>query len=224
MERKIILTEDGSHTVSIPEMGVTYHSIHGAIQESHHVFIQAGLHYIPDTLKTPCICIFEIGFGTGLNALLTYNEAEKNQLEIYYETIEPFPLNESEVKSLNYCEQLNRPDLQPLFEKMHSCEWEKEINLSPFFTLKKSTASLINYLPNKPVNLMYFDAFDPNVQPELWTKEVFKKMFSILQSNGVLVTYSSKGDVRRAMEESGFKVEKIPGAKGKREMIRAIKK
>ena len=224
MERKIILTEDGSHTISIPEMGVTYHSIHGAIQESQHVFIEAGLHYVSDILKvSDTVRIFEMGFGTGLNALLTYLKAEKSQLKIYYETIEPLPLNKEEVRSLNYCQQLNRSDLQSVFKKFHFCEWKKEIQLSSIFVFKKSINKLINHLPNKSFSLIYFDAFDPNIQPELWTKEVFKKLFSIIESNGILVTYSSKSDVRRAMQAAGFKVEKIPGAKGKREMIRAIK-
>ena len=223
MERKIILTEDSSHTISIPEMNVTYHSIHGAIQESQHVFIEAGLHYVSDSLKVSDTSIFEMGFGTGLNALLTYIEAEKNFLKIYYETVEPFPLNEKEVRSLNYCEQLNRSDLQPIFEKFHFPNLEKEIQLSPFFIFRKSTATLSTYLTNKLFNLIYFDAFDPNFQPELWTKEIFDKMFSMLQGNGILVTYSSKGDVRRAMQAAGFTVEKIPGAKGKREMIRGKK-
>ena len=224
MNRKIILTEDGSHTVSVPELNVTYHSVHGAIQESAHVFIEAGLKFLINSSAHQQLNIFEMGFGTGLNVLLTYMAAEKQQMRIYYETIETFPLTIEEVLFLNYCEQLNRSDLRPVFEKFHSCEWEKEIQLSPFFIFKKTDFPLINYSPNLPTNLIYFDAFDPKVQPELWTKEIFDKMFSILSPNGVLVTYSSKADVRRAMLPAGFSVEKIPGAKGKREMIRAIKK
>ncbi len=223
MERKIILAEDGSHTISIPEMNVTYHSIHGAIQESQHVFISAGLEPLIGNFTGPQLAVFEMGFGTGLNALLTYIEAEKQNLKIYYETIEPFPLNENEVKTLNYCRQLNRSDLQPIFERFHFCEWEKEIELSPLFTFKKTISDLLNFKPIKLFELIYFDAFDPRVQPELWTKEVFEKMFSILSPNGILVTYSCKGDVRRAMLSAGFTIEKIPGAKGKREMIRGRK-
>mgnify|MGYP001555594597 FL=1 len=223
MERKIIITEDGSHTVSIPEMGVTYHSIHGAIQESEHVFIEAGLSYVSGHPGIQDISILEAGFGTGLNALLTYIESEKKKLKIYYETIEPFPLNEEEVQSLNYCQQLNRPDLQFIFEQLHSSDYEKEIQFPPFFILKKSKADLSTFKTSDLFDLIYFDAFDPNVQPELWTKEVFEKLFSILEPNGILVTYSSKGDVRRALRSAGFTVEKIPGPKGKREMIRAKK-
>lgn len=228
MKRKIIITEDGSHTVSIPEMGVTYHSIHGAIQESKHVFIEAGLLFLIDQSTDKTIRIFEVGFGTGLNALLTYLEAEKRKLKIYYEAIEVFPLIKEEIQSLNYCEQLNRPELQSLFEQLHSCEpiaigWEKEIQLSSFFSLQKIKINLLNVKSFKLFNLIYFDAFDPKVQPELWTKGVFEKLYSILEPNGVLVTYSSKSDVRRALQSAGFIVEKIPGPKGKREMIRAKK-
>ena len=231
MERKIILTEDGSHTVSIPEMNVTYHSIHGAIQESQHVYIEAGLKFLVSSSAPQQINIFEIGFGTGLNILLTFIEAEKRKVKIYYETVETFPLTEEEVKQLNYCQHLNRDDLQTIFQKFHSCEWGKEIQLSPSFYFKKKNSSLLN-LPVrqtgfellKHFELIYFDAFDPKVQPELWTKRFFDKIFSILSPDGILVTYSSKGDVRRAMLASGFSVEKIPGAKGKREMIRAAKK
>jgi tRNA U34 5-methylaminomethyl-2-thiouridine-forming methyltransferase MnmC len=221
VERKIIITEDGSHTVSIPEMGVTYHSIHGALQESQHVFIEAGFNYVVNKLNDYQIKILEIGFGTGLNALLSYIEAEKRQLKIYYETVELFPLNEQEVLSLNYCNVLNRPDLQLIFEQLHSCEWEKEIQLPPFLKFQKTKSNLSDFKPIKLFELIYFDAFDPNVQPELWTKEIFEKLFSMLVPNGILVTYSSKGDVRRALQSARFTVEKIPGPKGKREMIRA---
>src|SRR5579885_3765618 len=173
-ERKIIITEDGSHTVSIPEMGVTYHSIHGAIQESKHVFIKAGLLFLIDQSPDKTFRIFEMGFGTGLNALLSYLEAEKRKLKIYYETIEPFPLKEEKVRSLNYCRQLDRSDLQPIFEQLHFCEWETKIEFSPFFIFKKTTTALLNFKQIDPFNLIFFDAFDPKVQPELWTKEVFE--------------------------------------------------
>lgn len=223
MERKIIITEDSSHTISIPEMGVTYHSVHGAIQESQHVFIEAGLKYLIDQKPNQPINIFESGLGTGLNALLTYIESEKKQLNIYYEAIEPFPLDIEEVKSLNYCPQLNRPDLQSVFIQLHVCEWETKIELTSLFTFKKTKTDLLNFNPLKLFHLIYFDAFDPKVQPELWTKEIFEQLYSILEPNGVLVTYCSKGDVRRALQSAGFTVEKIPGPIGKREMIRAKK-
>lgn len=222
MERKIIITEDGSNSISIPSINVTYHSIHGAIRESKHVFIDAGLHNIAGTHKD-LTRVFEMGFGTGLNALLTLIGMQKWNRKCYYETIELFPLEYKEVKSLNYCKQLARGDVQTLFERLHSCEWEKEITITPNFSFKKSKTNLLTFETSKPFHLIYFDAFDPNAQPELWTKEIFEKMFSILNPGGILVTYSSKGIVRRALQAAGFSVEKLSGPPGKREIIRAIR-
>ena len=129
MKRSLIVTSDGSHSISVPELNVTYHSIHGAIQESMHVFINAGLNF----LRNEVIQIFEVGFGTGLNALLTIIESEKSGQIIYYETIEPFPISADELHQLNYCDVLNRKDLQPIFEKLHNCEWEIEISITKNF-------------------------------------------------------------------------------------------
>jgi len=224
MKRSIIVTSDGSHSISIPEMNVTYHSTHGAIQESMHVFINAGLHQLINQLTNKPINIFEVGFGTGLNALLTLIESEKSNQKIIYETVEPFPISIEEVRQLNYCEILNRKELQPLFEKLHNYEWEKEIEITNDFVFRKSHTELQNYRTSELQNLIYFDAFDPNVQTELWTKENFEKMFSMLEPGGILVTYSSKGAVRRAMQDAGFMVKKIPGPMGKREITRANKK
>ena len=222
MKKEIILTADGSHSIRVPEMNVTYHSVHGAIHESLHVFIEAGLKslILADATR---LNIFEMGFGTGLNALLTIIEAEKLQREIYYETVEQFPLNNNETGSLNYCKQLDREDLQPIFEQLHSCEWDKKTNITANFRFKKTRSNLLNFETSETFKLMYFDAFAPGAQPELWTKEIFEKMFAMLGPGGVLVTYCSKGDVRRAMQAAGFIVEKLPGPKGKREMIRAAR-
>jgi tRNA U34 5-methylaminomethyl-2-thiouridine-forming methyltransferase MnmC len=222
MKRKLIFTSDGSHSISVPDLDVTYHSIHGAIQESKHVFIEAGLKSTGSPAGTS-LKIFEMGFGTGLNALLTIIEAQKIQINIYYETIEQFPLYKNEISVLNYCNQLNREDLQPLFEQLHNCEWEKEIKLASDFIFRKSKINLLTFETAETFKLIYFDAFDPNVQPELWTKQIFEKMFAMLEPGGILVTYSSKGDVRRALLGAGFAVEKLPGPKGKREMIRALR-
>jgi tRNA U34 5-methylaminomethyl-2-thiouridine-forming methyltransferase MnmC len=223
MQRKLILTSDGSHTILLPESNVTYHSIHGAVQESKHVFIEAGLRSLNPARKT-IVNIFEMGFGTGLNALLTMIEAEKLERAIHYEAIEQFPLDNKEIGSLNYCTQLGRQDLQMVFEQLHHCEWEKTIKLTPKFTFKKSAANLLDFETPETFELIYFDAFAPNVQPELWTKEIFDKMFEMLEQGGILVTYCSKGDVRRAMQAAGFVIEKLPGPPGKREMIRATKR
>lgn len=223
MKRDIILTGDGSHTISVAELKVAYHSVHGAIRESLHVYIDAGLYGLKPGQQSNSSRIFEVGFGTGLNALLTLIEAEKNTINVFYETVETSPLLQDEIKVLNYCEKLNRPELQPVFENLHNCEWDEQINISTHFTLSKRRANLINFSTTQLFNLIYFDAFAPNAQPELWTKEVFEKMFLVLGPGGILVTYCSKGDVRRAMMAAGFVVEKLKGPPGKREMLRATR-
>ena len=230
MKRSLIITKDGSHTVSIPEMNVSYHSLHGAIQESRHVFIEQGLDFFLNNNPTADIQVLEMGFGTGLNALLTLVEAGPN-LNIHYMAIELFPLTIEEANLLNYCEQIKRQDLLPSFEKMHQCEWERDIAINPFFTIHKQKHSLLaiknsnraykNFLSP---DIIYFDAFAPAAQPELWTKEVFEMLYAILKNKGILVTYCSKGEVRRSMQAAGFVVEKIPGPPGKREIVRALKK
>jgi tRNA U34 5-methylaminomethyl-2-thiouridine-forming methyltransferase MnmC len=224
MERQIINTADGSSTVSIPGMNVTYHSTHGAIQESLHVFIRAGLkQMLPERSS---LSILEMGFGTGLNALLTLMEAEAIQKQVHYSAIELYPLEPAQVKVLNYCEKLNRQDLQRSFEQLHSSDWDKNIPVSGYFTLFKSGSDLLEFQitgPGNQFDIIYFDAFAPTAQPELWTLAVFEKLFAMLSPAGLLVTYCSKGDVRRAMQSAGFKVEKLAGPPGKREMVRAWK-
>jgi tRNA U34 5-methylaminomethyl-2-thiouridine-forming methyltransferase MnmC len=221
MLREVQITSDGSATIAIPEQHVTYHSIHGAIQESKHVFIEAGLK--PMLNKFEAIHLFEMGFGTGLNALLTLQHALRLNQKIVYTTVELFPLLMNEVLQLNYAEQLHARDLKKYFLQMHECEWEKDIELHPLFVLHKSNISLTDLILSKQFHLIYFDAFAPSFQPELWTEVIFKKLYAVLETNGMLVTYCSKGDVRRAMLSAGFKVEKLKGPPGKREMIRAVK-
>ena len=222
MERKLILTSDGSHTVSIPEMNVTYHSIHGAIQESQHVFIEAGLNYSGLFETIGVHTILEIGFGTGLNALLSLMEADKHQNRLYYTALELFPLPETLTKELNYCEQLHQPSNQPLFDRMHECGWEEMYEITNYFRLTKKRSGILEQTSKEEFNIVYFDAFAPTAQPELWTKEVFEKLYDMMTDGGILVTYCSKGEVRRAMQAAGFTVEKIPGPAGKREMVRAV--
>jgi len=219
VKREIIITADGSHSISVPEMNVTYHSIHGAIQESLHVYINAGFRSGYLSHSEQCR-ILEVGFGTGLNALLTAIEAEKTATSIYYVALEPFPLNEDQANSLNYCEILRRKDLQSDFMRMHQSAWNKSIVVTGDLLMHKSNSTLQAFDHKTKFDLIYFDAFAPNAQPELWTNEIFEKMFSMLKPGGILVTYCSKGDVRRAMQAAGFTVEKLPGPKGKREMIR----
>ncbi|MBL7763210.1 MAG: tRNA (5-methylaminomethyl-2-thiouridine)(34)-methyltransferase MnmD [Chitinophagaceae bacterium] len=226
MQRQIIITSDGSHSVAIPELNVTYHSIHGAIQESLHVFIKAGLLFESERLQlSEPYSILEIGFGTGLNALLTLIETQKQKnLEIHYTALELFPLHKEEYTQLNYCEALKEPAMQEYFGKMHECEWEKDVRIAERFTLHKANQSLPGFKPIRLFNVVYFDAFAPSAQPELWTKEIFELLYSSMSTQSVLVTYCSKGDVRRAMIAAGFIVEKIPGPPHKREMLRAIRK
>jgi len=221
VERKIILTEDGSHSISVPDLNVTYHSIHGAIQESMHVFIEAGLRFWSghsqwaDRYK-----IFEMGLGTGLNALLTAIEAEEKKSKIRYTAVEQFPISIEEARTLNYTEYL---DHEKLFQQIHESSWIERVIISEYFILQKEKISLLNFSAAERFNLIYYDAFAPNAQPELWTKEIFEKLFQMLEPNGILVTYCSKGDVRRAMMSAGFGVEKLKGPPGKREMLRAVK-
>lgn len=224
-ERIIQLTEDGSHTVSIPSMNVTYHSKHGAVQESMHVFIQSGLHYFIQhdiSSANECINIFEVGFGTGLNALLSLEQAILLNKKIHYQTIEAFPLSTEETSLLNYSSLLNT-DLQQSFIAMHECIWNTIFQLHPLFSFEKRQTLLQQFETQQQFHIIYFDAFDPAAQPELWTEHIFKKMFHMLFENGILVTYCSKGAVQRAMKAAGFSIEKLKGPPGKREIIRATK-
>lgn len=224
MKRQLQITADGSHTLYHPQYKATYHSVHGALQESKTVFIENGFHYVlskhPDISE---INILETGWGTGLNTLLTYLDVEKTNVKVNYEGVEPFPLKKEEWTALNYCEVLQRLDLQPVYNKMHSTTWNAVITLSSQFCLYKHAGRIEDIRPLKPCHLVYFDAFAPDDQPELWSSMVFSKLYSLLVAGGALVTYCSKGTVRRTMEAVGFTVQKVPGPPHKREMIRAIK-
>ncbi len=218
MQREIQLTGDGSHTISIPEMNVTYHSKHGALQESRHVFLEAGL--IPllrrNTLSTTRV--LEIGLGTGLNALLSWQAAREYQKPVSFISIEPYPLLPAEAAVLNHGLLLG---MQPAFMEIHHSPWEQENQPDPLFSFTKLKTNLADLPAPAPVHCIFFDAFDPVTQPLLWTEDAFKKMLSCLQPGGILLTYCSKSIVRHAMTAAGFRVEKIPGPRGKREMVRA---
>ncbi|MDD3722120.1 MAG: tRNA (5-methylaminomethyl-2-thiouridine)(34)-methyltransferase MnmD [Lutibacter sp.] len=219
MERKIIITADGSTTIHIPEWDEQYHSKYGAIQEAKHVFIKNGLSLFSDQK----ISILEIGFGTGLNCFITFLEAKKLNLSIDYVGVEAYPLVADEVEKMNYVDQLNANEFSNVFNQMHQQEWEikEEILLGFSLTKRKQFFNEIN--DENKFNLIYFDAFGASVQPGLWTEEIFEKMYKALKLDGVLVTYSAKGSVRRAMLAVGFLVEKLPGPPGKREMLRGTK-
>lgn len=213
-----VVTVDGTVTLYVPELDEHYHSIHGACQESLHVFIDAGLKFVADRTKT--IRILEVGFGTGLNALLTYRHAEENRLRIEYCTVEKFPLDDNVIETLNYAKENEKK----VFEKIHQCLWNENVRLSDSFSIEKINASLEeSKVAECKYDLIYFDAFAPLKQPELWTDGIFRKMFNSLNENGVLVTYCAKGEVRRVMKRAGFIVEKLPGPPGKREMTRGRK-
>ena len=225
MKRKIITTSDGSKTIQIEEWNEQYHSIHGAINEANHVFIKHGLLFHSETIlesKKREINILEIGFGTGLNAFLTAIEAEKLKLNIDYVGVEAYPVQPLEIEQLNYSELIS-PKHNKLFKKLHTINWETSETISLFFKLEKQQKLFKDISAKNKFNIIYFDAFGARVQPELWTEEIFKLMFDALQDNGILVTYSAKGSVRRAMQSVGFEVERLLGPPGKREMLRAQK-
>ena len=222
MDISIIKTADGSDSLFVKDLNEHYHSTHGAIQESRHVYIDAGLKYISSNNNS--INILEIGFGTGLNALLTSIEAEKLKLNINYSTLEAYPLDMEIINKLNYADCVSGENQKEIFTTIHTCEWEKCIPISPFFNLHKIKNTLQEIEFTDTYNLIYFDAFAPNVQPEMWTEEVFTKLYSVLKPNGSIVTYCAKGEVKRTLKKVGFEVESLPGPPGKREMVRGNKK
>jgi tRNA U34 5-methylaminomethyl-2-thiouridine-forming methyltransferase MnmC len=225
VKRKIITTSDGSKTIQIEEWNEQYHSIHGAINEANHVFLKHGLlHFLySDPIINSEISILEIGFGTGLNAFLTLIEAEKLNQIINYVGVEAYPVVQSEIEQLNYAELISAGHTKQ-FDRLHGLPWGISENISPFFQLEKQQKFFKDINSINTFNIIYFDAFGARVQPDLWTEDIFKLMFEALKPEGVLVTYSAKGTVRRAMQAVGFIVERLPGAPGKREMLRAQKK
>lgn len=217
MQQEVFLTDDGSHSIRVPQLNVSYHSRHGAIGESDHIFISSGLSLF---LNQQNISVFEMGFGTGLNTLLTFIAAGNRN--IYYETIEQYPIDVKTALTLNYTKVLNRPDLYPVFVKMHEAAWDKLSNISSNFVLHKRIGNVVDVNLTGSYDIVYFDAFDPVVQPELWTVSMFRKLFAVLRPGGMLLTYCSKSIVRKAMQDAGFIVEKIDGPYGKREIVRAV--
>lgn len=219
LKREIIITSDGSTTIHMPEWNEQYHSKHGAIQEAFHVFIKSGLEAHP----AKEISILEIGFGTGLNCFITLLEAAKRNLKIDYTGIEAYPIQEDEILQLNYVSELDARNYSHKFEEMHLFHWNTKQKIHNDFYLTKRQQFIKDIDDVEKFDLIYFDAFGARVQPELWTEKIFKKMFDSLKKGGILVTYSAKGSVRRAMIAVGFRVTRLPGPPGKREMLRAIK-
>ena len=211
-----VITRDGSSTLFAPRYDEHYHSMHGAIQESMHVFIHSGLYAHSKTAGK--LSVLEMGFGTGLNALLTC--LYKEERDIDYTTLEAYPISEKLIQSLNYVDEIENEYAQSCFYAIHQAAWEVPTTVIPGFQLSKHHIQLQDYKPARTFDVIYFDAFAPNAQPELWTAEIFSKLFMALDPEGVFVTYSAKGDVKRALIAAGFEVEKIPGPPGKREMLR----
>ncbi len=218
MKRQIKLSNDGSHTIYNQTIDEHYHSTFGAITESQHIFIQNGFNFI----NTNPVRILEIGFGTGLNALLTLENAMLQNRSVYYVAIELYPLEIDVIQNLNYCKLINLK-LENEFLEFHKRNWGDTIKLNENFILHKILGDAINIDFPENFDLVYFDAFSPDKQPELWTKELFLKLFKSLNNNGILTTYCAKGEVKRNLKEAGFTIERIPGSPGKRHMIRAIK-
>lgn len=204
----------------MPELNETYHSTFGAIQEAKHVFIKNGLSLFGDKP----VSILEIGFGTGLNAFITFLEALKINQHINYVGVEAFPVELDIIQDLNYVSELNASDYNAIFNQMHESSWDEKIAYSNSFYLTKRKQKFKDISEKTKYDLIYFDAFGFDVQPELWNEEIFQKMFEALLPNGVLVTYACRSSIKRAMLSAGFSVEKLTGAPGKREMLRAIKK
>lgn len=217
----LIETQDGSHSVLSHRFGVTYHSKYGAIQESRHVFIEAGL--FPKFILQRELAVLELGFGTGLNALLTLLEAERLGRPIFYQTIEAFPLSQEQATQLNYPEQLGLPASRRWLTEMHHASSDELLRLSPHFQFRKTIGRFEALDIQDAFDVAYFDAFAPETQPELWTEEVLGRVYRALRPQGVLVTYCAKGAVKRTLKSLGFEIEGIPGPPGKREMTRAIK-
>ncbi len=229
MKREIFITSDGSTSIHLPDWNEQYHSKHGAIQEAYHVFIKAGFEKFLDTISQKKestqtnLSVLEVGFGTGLNAFITFLEADKKNLKIDYVGVEAYPVAANEVEKLNYVAELKAENNQLVFNEMHTTSWDEKHTISDDFLLTKRKQFFADINDENAFDLIYFDAFGATNQPELWTEEIFQKMFTALKVGGVLTTYAAKGSVRRAMQSVGFTVERLAGPPGKREMLRAVK-
>ncbi len=211
------ITGDNSHTLYVPELDEHYHSVHGAVQESEHIFIKNGL----AKCRKKTLNILEVGFGTGLNAFLTYCYAQKENLNINYTGIEKYPVPSDVILELNYAEQTHYSS--DVFLKLHKTAWEIPTALSDNFTLLKLQVDLLNFTSSDKFDLIYFDAFAPEKQSHLWTETVFQNLYNVLNINGMLVTYSAKGTVKQALRSAGFTVKRLAGPPGKRHILNTLK-
>lgn len=219
MKRSIITTADGSKTIQIEEWSEQYHSLHGALQEAKHVYIKMGLHqFLKDNPNHKQLSVLELGFGTGLNAMLTAIDEMAQHTLISYHGIEAYPISLKELEALDYNALF---DSTITFNQLHEIPWNQIHKISSNFQLNKRKEFFSELSESKLFDVVYFDAFGPRVQPDLWTTDMFERVYKAMRPNGILVTYSAKGSVRRSMQEVGFVVERLPGPPGKREMLRA---
>lgn len=216
-------TDDGSQSLYARNFDALYHSKFGALEESIHVYISGGLEHVL-TRSEKEVHIFEMGFGTGLNALLSLIIAEERKVKVSYTGIECFPVEADIVHKLDYCSLLQREKLNPSFVKLHEVIWDHTYHISPNFTFKKIKGDFSTYVPNSLYDVVYYDAFSPGIQDHLWDKDHMSKCFNMIKPGGVLVTYCAKGIFKRTLRSAGFEVEALPGPSGKREMTRAYKK
>jgi tRNA U34 5-methylaminomethyl-2-thiouridine-forming methyltransferase MnmC len=220
MEQHIITTSDGSKTIYLPHLDETYHSSHGAVQEAQHVFIKYGLQAVEQNEYA----VFEMGFGTGLNALLTFIEAETTGKIIHYAGIEAYPVDVDIAMQMDYYTLVGN-EHQPKFEELHTVEWNKNHRLAPNFSFEKIHAKIEEHVPkNEQFDVVFYDAFGPRAQEDMWTPAILQKMYDLLKPDGFLVTYCAKGQVKRDLKALGFEIEPLPGPPGKREMTRAWKR
>ncbi len=218
---QLVTTHDGSHTLYVPHLDEHYHSTFGAITESRHVFIDAGLYC---RMAGPEISVLEVGFGTGLNALLTCIAARDKKVKVTYHTLEKFPVDSVMTEKLNYASSLPQaPDAENLFAGIHQASWNEKTIIHPFFHLHKILDDLADFQPVFQYDLVYFDAFSPDKQPEMWTQAIFNRLYKGLNPDGILITYCVKGTVKRMLKTAGFLIEKLPGPPGKREILRGKK-
>lgn len=222
MERQIMVTADGSKTIHIPEWNEQYHSTHGALQEAKHVFLKNGFDLLESDTS---VKILEVGFGTGLNAILTLEAALKRNQKVHYVGLEAYPVSAREIEELNYVELFKNEELKALYLLMHTSPWNEEVEILPGFTLEKRHQKMKTFeTQSEQFDLIYFDAFGPRTQPEMWELPVLQEMNRIASQNGFFVTYCAKGQVKRDLKSVGFDVEVLPGPPGKREMTRATKR
>lgn len=215
MER-FIITEDGSHSLFSAQFNQQYHSLQGALNESEHIYINLGLR---PALENGPVSVFEMGFGTGLNSFLAWKLADHLQKQVFYTSVEAYPVSLLEASQLNYEESTGEKG----FMQLHQAPWGREVVISPFFNLRKETTTLQDFTPDRFFDVIFYDAFDPQAQPELWTEEIFTKIAAQTKPGGVLVTYSSKGIVKRALAAAGFQVERHKGPGRKAHILKAIK-